>query len=69
VNRLAISTRSSSLRLSTYSSVIDSKEDKANIVGEGLEEEPPPKTRYIVGALGFSILAGSSGQSLWTLAC
>jgi hypothetical protein len=32
-------------------------EDKANIAGGELEEGPPPKTRALVDALGFSILA------------
>jgi hypothetical protein len=45
------------LRLSTYSSMIDNKEDKANIVGEGLDEESPPETRAMLGATWFSILA------------
>jgi hypothetical protein len=53
VNRLATSASSSSLRLSTCSSVIDSKEDRANIESEGLEEEPPLDTKSMVGALGF----------------
>jgi hypothetical protein len=48
---------SSSLRLATYSSMIDSKEDRANKAGEGLEAKPPPKTKIMVGAPGFSILA------------
>jgi hypothetical protein len=33
------------------------KEDKANIAGEVLEEEPPQENRAMVGAPGFSILA------------
>jgi hypothetical protein len=33
------------------------KEDKANIAGEGLEEDPPPETRAMVRTPGFSILA------------
>jgi hypothetical protein len=33
------------------------KEDKANIAGEGLEEEPPLETRAMMSAPGFSILA------------
>jgi hypothetical protein len=37
--------------------MIDNKEDKPNKVGEGLEAEPPPETRTMVGAAGFSILA------------
>jgi hypothetical protein len=40
----------------TCSSMIDSKEDRANKAGEGLEEEPSLDTRVMVGALGFSIL-------------
>jgi hypothetical protein len=60
------SASSSSLRLSTCSFVIDSKEDKANIAGEGLEAEPPLETRAMVGAPGFSILLESGGQSRWT---
>jgi hypothetical protein len=57
VNRLATRARSSSPRLSTCSSLIDNKEDKENIAGQGLEEEPPPDTRALVGAPGFSILS------------
>jgi hypothetical protein len=56
VNRLAISPSSSSSRLSTCSSVMVNKEDKENIAGEGLDEEPPPETRAMVGAPGFLIL-------------
>jgi hypothetical protein len=63
VNRLATSASSSSPRLSTCSSVIDNKEDSANIAGEELEAEPPPETRAMVGALGFSILA----QVWWSI--
>jgi hypothetical protein len=44
-------------RLSTYSSVIDNKEDRANIAGEELEAELPLETSAMVGAPGFSILA------------
>jgi hypothetical protein len=57
VNRLATSANSSSLSVSTYYSVIDNKEDRANIAGEELEAEPPPETRAMMGVLGFSILA------------
>jgi hypothetical protein len=53
VNRLATSASSLSPRLSTCSSMIDSKENKANIAGEGLEEEPLPDTKAMVGAPGF----------------
>jgi hypothetical protein len=63
VNQLATSASSSSLRLSTYSFVINNKEDRANIADEGLEEEPPRETRAMVGALGFSILA----QVWWSI--
>jgi hypothetical protein len=49
VNRLATSASSSTLRLSTCYSMIVNKEDKANKVGEGLEEEPPLETRTMVG--------------------
>jgi hypothetical protein len=66
MNQLATSASSSSPRLSTYSSVMVNKEDKANIAGEGLEEKPPPETRAMVGAPEFSILARSGGQSWWT---
>jgi hypothetical protein len=51
------SVSSSSPRLSTCSSMIDNKEDRANKAGEGLEAEPPLKTKAIVGAPGFLILA------------
>jgi hypothetical protein len=54
VNGLATSANSSSPRLSICSSVINNKE---NIAAGELEKEPPPETRAIVGALGFSILA------------
>jgi hypothetical protein len=39
------------------------KEDKGNIGGERLEEEPPLETRAMVGAPGFSILA----QVCWSI--
>jgi hypothetical protein len=35
--------------------MIDNKEDRANKAGKWLEEEPPPETRAMVGASGFSI--------------
>jgi hypothetical protein len=57
MNGLAASARSSSPRVSTCSSVMVNKEDKANMAGEGLEEEPPLGTRAMLGALGFSTLA------------
>jgi hypothetical protein len=41
------------LRLYTCSSVMVNKEDRGNIVGEGLEEEPPLETRVMVGVSGF----------------
>jgi hypothetical protein len=50
VNQLVTSASSSSSSLSTCSSVTDNKEDRANKVGEGLEVEPPPETRAMVGA-------------------
>jgi hypothetical protein len=56
VNRLDTSASSPSPRLSTFSSIKVNKEERANIACEGLEVEPPPETRDIVGALGFSIL-------------
>jgi hypothetical protein len=37
--------------------MMENKEDKENITGEGLEKEPPPDTKAIVGAPVFSILA------------
>jgi hypothetical protein len=54
-----INARSSSPRASNYSSVIDTKEDKANDIYEGLakELEPLPQTKAIVGAEGFLSLA------------
>jgi hypothetical protein len=42
--------------LSTYSSMIDSKEDRENKAGDGLEPEPPLETRVMVGAPRFSNL-------------
>jgi hypothetical protein len=40
-----------------YSSMMVNKEDRANIAGEGLEEDPPLETRAMVRTPGFSILA------------
>jgi hypothetical protein len=57
MNQLVTSANSSSLWLSTCSSVLVNKEDKANIADEGLEEASPLETRAMVGASGFSILA------------
>jgi hypothetical protein len=53
------SASSSSPSASICSSVIDTKEDKAKEIYEGLAEElePLPKTKAIVGAEGFLILA------------
>ena len=53
------SASSSSPRTSNYSSVIETKEDKANDIYEGLAEElePLPETKAIVGVEGFLILA------------
>jgi hypothetical protein len=50
---------SSSPRASNFSSVIDTKEDKANDIYEGLAKklELLPDTKDIVGAEGFLILA------------
>jgi hypothetical protein len=50
---------SSSSRASNCFSVIDTKEDKTNNICEGLAEElkPLPKTKAIVSAKGFLILA------------
>jgi hypothetical protein len=56
MNQLTTNASSSSPRHSTCSSVIDNIEDRVNKVGEGLEAEPPPETRAMVGAPGFSIL-------------
>jgi hypothetical protein len=48
----------SSSSTSTFSLVIDIKEDKENKVGEGLAEDPPElDTRAIDEFVGFSILA------------
>jgi hypothetical protein len=44
--------------------VIENKEDRANKVGEGLEAEPPPETKAMVGAPGS--WPGSCGSSQWT---
>ena len=53
------SANSSSPRASNCSSMIDTKEDKANDICEELAEElePLPETKAIVGVEGFLILA------------
>ena len=53
------SASSSSPRASNYSSMIDTKEDKANDISEGLAEELEPlsETKAIVGAEEMLILA------------
>ena len=53
------SASSSSPRASNYSSMIDTKEDKANDICEGLAEELEllPETKAIVDPEGFLILA------------
>jgi hypothetical protein len=58
-NRLMTNASLSSSRASNCSSMIDIKEDKANDICEGLAKEldPLPKTKAIVGAEGFLILA------------
>jgi hypothetical protein len=54
------------LRLSTCSFVMVNKEDKENIAGEGLEEEPPLETRAMWVQEGSQSWPGSGGLSQWT---
>jgi hypothetical protein len=62
------SASSSSLTASICSSVTDTREDKAKKIYEGLAEElePLPKTKAMVGADGFLILAWSGNRPRWT---